>query len=66
MNDHSPDQIEGYRIEAELARGGMGVVYLAQQDFPERRVALKLLSTASRDDRHDARPGDRRLKNRVT
>jgi len=48
VNDHSPDQIEGYRIEAELARGGMGVVYLAQQDFPERRVALKLLSPASR------------------
>src|SRR5262245_47222750 len=44
MSDDVPERIEGYRIDAELARGGMGVVYLAQQDFPERRVALKLLS----------------------
>jgi serine/threonine protein kinase/streptogramin lyase len=36
--------IAGYRIESEIGRGGMGVVYLAHQSFPERKVALKLLS----------------------
>ena len=37
-------EIAGYRIESEIGRGGMGVVYLATQAYPERRVALKLLS----------------------
>jgi Protein kinase domain len=37
-------EIAGYRIESEIGRGGMGVVYLATQAFPERKVALKLLS----------------------
>ena len=44
VSDLNPDRIEGYRIESELARGGMGIVYLARQTFPDRRVALKLLS----------------------
>ena len=37
-------EIAGFRIESEIGRGGMGVVYLATQSFPERKVALKLLS----------------------
>nr|MCU0755507.1 protein kinase [Xanthomonadales bacterium] len=38
------DRIGRYRILNELAQGGMGVVYLAEQNEPvQRRVALKLI-----------------------
>jgi serine/threonine protein kinase len=37
-------EIGGFRIESEIGRGGMGIVYLAHQSFPERKIALKLLS----------------------
>jgi YVTN family beta-propeller protein len=36
-------RLAGYRIQAPLGRGGMGVVYLAEQTGPHRQVALKLL-----------------------
>src|SRR4051812_12602525 len=33
-----------YRIERELGRGGMGVVYLAEQLAVARKVAIKVLN----------------------
>ena len=41
--DVLPERIGRFRVLRELGRGGMGVVYEAQQDLPERRVALKTL-----------------------
>jgi YVTN family beta-propeller protein len=46
----SPDprigtELAGYHIESLIGRGGMSVVYLAEQEFPKRKVALKVLST---------------------
>jgi len=44
--------INGYTIERELARGGMGAVYLAREDGTEKSVALKvMLPQVAADDR---------------
>jgi serine/threonine protein kinase len=37
------DRVASYRIRSTLGEGGMGVVYLAEQENPRREVALKIL-----------------------
>lgn len=39
-----PERIDKYRILRLLGHGGMGLVYLAEQESPHRRVAVKLLA----------------------
>ena len=39
-----PERIADYTIVGALGRGGMGVVYDAEQDTPRRRVALKVIN----------------------
>ncbi|MCA9293644.1 MAG: tetratricopeptide repeat protein [Phycisphaerales bacterium] len=38
-----PERIGPFTMISVLGQGGMGVVYLAQQDKPQRQVALKLI-----------------------
>jgi len=47
--DAMPPAIGPYRVLRMLGRGGMGVVYLAQQEQPRRLVAIKLIAS-----QHDA------------
>ncbi|MEO1130874.1 MAG: serine/threonine-protein kinase, partial [Planctomycetota bacterium] len=41
-----PEWIGPYRLVREIGRGGMGVVYEAEQQHPRRRVAIKLVPPA--------------------
>lgn len=44
-----PEQLGEFRILGLLGRGGMGAVYLAEQQNPQREVALKVLRGAHDD-----------------
>jgi YVTN family beta-propeller protein len=44
MDPRIGSMVAGYRVESLLGRGGMSVVYLAEDDRLHRKVALKLLS----------------------
>ena len=48
-----PEEFNGYRVLKEIARGGMGVVLLAEQPALRRKVAMKLMlpSAESNDPR---------------
>ncbi|MGO9467246.1 MAG: serine/threonine-protein kinase [Isosphaeraceae bacterium] len=54
--------IDGYTIIREIGRGGMGVVYEAEDEKLSRRVALKILPGASPHDENQIKRFDREAR----
>jgi len=50
-DEQVPTRLGEFRIVREIGRGGMGIVFEAEQTSLKRRVALKVLPTALRSDR---------------
>jgi tetratricopeptide (TPR) repeat protein len=44
-----PARVGAFRLGAEIGRGGMGVVYAAEQEHPRRQVAVKILRGRASD-----------------
>lgn len=55
-------QLGDFRILREIGRGGMGIVYEAEQESLGRRVALKVLSTSAMLDVRNLRRFEREAK----
>lgn len=49
---HVPEHLADFRIVREVGRGGMGIVYEAEQQMLGRRVALKILTLAASSNPH--------------
>ncbi|MBL9121401.1 MAG: serine/threonine protein kinase, partial [Phycisphaerae bacterium] len=41
--EHLPKRLGHFTLLREIGSGGMGIVYEAEQDYPKRRVALKVM-----------------------
>ncbi len=60
-----PERFGRYRVDRELGRGGMGVVYAAYDDELDRHVAIKTIAEAATNEearqrlRREARAGAR-------
>src|SRR5215471_11246455 len=57
-----PERLGDYRLLREIGRGGMGVVYEAEQESLGRRVALKVLAAGSLPDPQQVRRFEREAK----
>ncbi|MHC4133846.1 MAG: protein kinase domain-containing protein [Planctomycetota bacterium] len=57
-----PEIVADYRLVREIGRGGMGVVYEAEQVSMERRVALKVLSVGITGSTHAVKRFQREAK----